>query len=112
MVFGVSLIAFSLSTWSAFIILPFIMIAISGAIRMTYMSTSNAFLLEQAPPGMHGRIMSFLSLDRGLVSLGSIFAGFLAAAVGPQWGMAIMGALCIASPMVVAMIFPQLKRMD
>jgi hypothetical protein len=88
------------------------MIAISGAIRMTYMSTSNAFLLEMTPPGMHGRIMSFLSLDRGLVSLGAVMAGFLAAVAGPQWGLVIMGALSVGSSLLVVLLFPQLRRMD
>jgi predicted MFS family arabinose efflux permease len=110
--FGLSLVAFAVSASIPFLIVPFLAVAVSGMLRMTYMSTSNAFLLEMSPPHMHGRVMSFLSLDRGLVSLGAILAGVLAAVAGPQWGLIIMGTLCMVMPLLVAAVFPQLRRVD
>lgn len=111
-IFGLSLVAFAVSAWIPLLVVPFLAVALSGMLRMTYMSTSNAFLLEMSPPNMHGRVMSFLSLDRGLVSLGAILAGVLAAVAGPQWGLIIMGTLCIVMPLLVAVVFPQLRRVD
>lgn len=110
--FGLSLVGFSLSSWLPVLALPFLLVALSGGLQMVFFSVSNSFLLETAPPALHGRVMSLLSLDRGLITLGSVMAGFLAAVAGAQWGLVIMGALCAGAAALVALLFPLVRRVD
>lgn len=108
--FGLSLVGFAFSSWLPWLAAPFLVVGMSGALQMIFLSSNNIFLLETAPPALHGRMMSLLSLDRGLISLGAVMAGFLAAAAGPQWGQVIMGSLCIGAAALVALVFPQMRR--
>ena len=110
--FGASLIAFSTVSWLHVLPLSYLTIAVVGLVQTSYMSINNTVLLESAPPGMHGRVMSLMSLDRGLVPLGAMFAGFLAASVGPQAGLIIFGSLCIFTATVIAILIPSLRQID
>jgi MFS family permease len=65
--FSIGLILFSRST-----LLPLSIVALMGAASMStsYMALTNSLLLELSPSDMHGRVMSLMSLDRGLVPWG------------------------------------------
>jgi MFS family permease len=56
-----------------------VLLAVAGSMTVTFMSFTNSLLLANSDPEMHGRVMSLLSLDRGLIPLGAILAGVLAA---------------------------------
>lgn len=110
--FGAGLIAFSGVSWLHLLPLSYLIIAMVGLMQTSYMSINNAVLLESAPAAMHGRIMSLMSLDRGLIPLGAMIAGFLAASAGPQVGLIIFGGLCIFTASAVAVLIPTVRRID
>lgn len=72
-----------------------ILIAVAGSMTVTYMAFTNGILLANSAPEMHGRVMSLLSLDRGLIPLGAILAGMLASWLGVRPGLFVMGALVL-----------------
>jgi hypothetical protein len=68
-------------------------------------------LFELSPPEMHGRVMSLLSLDRGLVPLGATIAGVLATELGPQDALLVMASICLTLTLITAVAAPALRRM-
>jgi len=107
-VFSAGLIVFSRST-----LLPVSIIALMAIASMStsYIALTNGLLFELSPPAMHGRVMSLLSLDRGLVPLGATIAGALAAALGPQDGLLVMAIICLALTALTAVGAPALRRL-
>ncbi len=113
--FGVMLVAFSATTYlpkPAGLILPFIFITFTGATQTMYFSLSNAALLSGAPPDMRGRIISLLSIDRGVMSLGGMGAGFLAEIQGVQIAQIVYGSVCIAGGLGVMLLYKELRGME
>lgn len=110
--FGVSLIAFASVSYLHFLPLAYVIIAFIGLMQTSYMAINSTVLLESAPPGMHGRMMSLMSLDRGLIPLGAMIAAFLAASVGPQTGLMIFGGLCILTASAIAILIPSVRSID
>jgi MFS family permease len=106
--FSVGLLVFSRSTS-----LPLSIIALMAAAAMStsYMSLSNSLLLELSPPAMHGRVMSLMSLDRGLIPLGAVLAGVLASQLGAQDGLLVMGLVCLILTAGLALMAPTLRRL-
>jgi MFS family permease len=105
--FSLGLIVFSRSTW-----LPLSIVALMATASMStsYMALTNSLLLELSPPEMHGRVMSLMSLDRGLIPLGATIAGALAATLGAQTGLLIMASVCLALTALAAVAAPALRR--
>ena len=113
--FGVMLVAFAATTYlprPAGLILPFIFITLTGATQTMYFSLSNAAMLSSAPPDMRGRIISLLSLDRGVMSLGGMGAGFLAEAQGVQIAQIVYGSVCIVGGFGIALLYKELRGME
>lgn len=92
LIFGAALVAISLQETVAGTAL---LLAVAGSMTVTYMAFTNGILLEQSTPDMHGRVMSLLSLDRGLIPIGAIMAGMLAASLGVRPGLFVMGAAIV-----------------
>lgn len=107
-VFSTGLIVFSRST-----LLPLSIVALMATASMStsYIALTNGLLLEISPPAMHGRVMSLMSLDRGLVPLGATIAGGLAAGLGPQDGLLIMACICLTLTAITAVAAPALRRL-
>jgi MFS family permease len=107
-VFGLALclLAFASGMWIA---TPALLLA--GAMSVTYMQLNTALLLEQTEPEFHGRVMSFLSLDRGLMSAGAILGGVLAEFLGTAQGLAIMGAICSGLALLSLITVPGIRAM-
>ncbi|MBE7519096.1 MAG: MFS transporter [Thermoflexaceae bacterium] len=91
-VFGAALAAISLQ---ATVLGTALLLAVAGSMTVTYMALTNTILLENSSPEMHGRVMSLLSLDRGLIPLGAILAGVLASSLGTRRAIFTMGALVL-----------------
>jgi len=89
LVFGGALVAVSLQET---VIGTAVLLALAGSMTVTYMAFTNGILLEQSTPEMHGRVMSLLSLDRGLIPLGSILAGVLVSGLGIRPGLFVLGS--------------------
>lgn len=113
--FGVMLVAFAVTSYlphPAGLILPFAFITLTGATQTMYFSLSNAAMLSSAPTEMRGRIISLLSLDRGLMSLGGMGAGFLAELQGVQIAQIVYGSVCIAGGFGILMLYKELRNME
>jgi MFS family permease len=106
LIFGAALVGISLqeTVW-----LTAILLAVAGSMTVTYMAFTNSILLTNSDPEMHGRVMSLLSLDRGLIPLGAILAGTLVSALGVRPGLFTMGALVlVASALALVVAGPRL----
>lgn len=113
--FGMMLVAFAATTYLPRpygLILPFIFITATGATQTMYFSLSNAALLGSAPAEMRGRVISLLSLDRGVMSLGGMGAGFLAEAMGVQVAQLVYGAVCVVGGFGILMLYKELRSVE
>ena len=102
--FGGLLIAFALATYlprPVGLVLPLVLIMLVGSMQTTYFSLSNAMLLHSAPEHMRGRVISLLSLDRAMTTMGAAFAGFLAEWVGAQPAQAVFGVIVAGGAILV-----------
>ncbi len=79
--FGGMLVVFVLmpSIWFA---LPVLLLV--GFANQTYQTSNNTLIQLNVEPEYRGRILSLLFLRRGLLPLGTVLAGALASAFGPQ----------------------------
>ena len=106
-VFGLSLVLLSQSTWLP---LSGVALILAGAMTTTYNALNTSLLLEQSPQALHGRVMSLMSLDRGLVSVGAILSGGLAQALGAQSGLAVVAGACAILTVLVFLLVPSLRK--
>jgi predicted MFS family arabinose efflux permease len=95
---------------SDFLLFTIVVLAGTACMSNAYISLTNSLLLELSPEEMHGRVMSLLSLDRGLVPLGATIAGALAAALGPEDALLVMSLICLSLTAIVAVAAPALRR--
>lgn len=102
LIFGGALVLLSLQ---ANIFVSCVLLAVAGAMTVTYMAFTNGILLENSDPEMHGRVMSLLSLDRGLIPVGAIMAGFLVQGAGVRPGLFTLGATIIVLSAIVLLIW-------
>ncbi len=110
--FGAMLIAFSASTYLGAplgLAVPFLLLGVTGILQTAYFSMSNAALLAAAPAEMRGRVISLLSLDRAMVTLGASGAGFLTAAMGVQLAQIVYGVVCVVGGLFVLAFFKELR---
>ncbi len=110
--FGANLVLFAAATYlpgNLGIWVPYFFITLTGLTQATYLSLSNATLLHTSPPEMRGRVISFLSLDRGLMSLGGMGAGLLADAAGAQVSQIVFGAVCAAGGVAILALYRELR---
>ena len=105
--FSSALILFSRAT---FLPLSIVLLMVTASMSTSYMALTNSLLLEMSPPDMHGRVMSLMSLDRGLVPVGATIAGALAASMGPQDGLLVMASICLGLTVLAAVFAPALRR--
>lgn len=91
-VFGAALVGIS---FQQNVIITALLLAVAGSMTVTYMAFTNGILLENSTPEMHGRVMSLLSLDRGLIPLGAISAGALVSWLGVRPGLFVLGAVVV-----------------
>lgn len=102
LVLGGALVLISLQ---ATVIGTAVLLAVAGAMTVTYMAFTNSILLENSDPEMHGRVMSLLSLDRGLIPLGAILAGVLVSAIGVRPGLFTLAAAILVLSAVALLVF-------
>ncbi len=107
-VFGIGLIAFSLSRilWVSLILMLFV-----GFGMMVQMASSNTVLQTMAEENKRGRVMSFYAMAfRGMVPFGSLLAGGLASWVGAPNTLVIGGISCILGSFLFARQLPLLRK--
>jgi MFS family permease len=106
-VFGLALVLLAQSRWLP---LSAVALVVAGAMMTTYNALNTSLLLEQSPPEFHGRVMSLMSLDRGLVSVGAVLAGFLAEGLGPQTGLTVVAVALVAMTLLLFATVPVLRK--
>ncbi len=106
--FGVMLICFSLSRWTP---LSLALLLGVGCGSTTYLAVNNTLLQTNATSEMRGRVMSVFFLNRGLVPLGTMFAGVLARYVGAPLTVSIMGAVVVVLALLLTIRVPVLREL-
>jgi MFS family permease len=106
---SVTLIGFALSPWLPF---SYLMLVIVSGTSMAYMTLSNTMVNMIVPNEFRGRVMSVYMLDRGLMPLGSLAAGMLAALWGAPVALAVMGGLGLAATAAFGALFPNVRRLE
>lgn len=85
---------------------------IAGCMTTAYHSLNISLLLEQTAMKFQGRVMSLMSLDRGLVSVGAVISGALAESLGPQLGLAVIALACIVITVLICFFSPILRQIN
>jgi MFS family permease len=107
--FGIGLIAFSLSRLLWVSLLLMIMIGFGMMVQMT---SSNTVLQTIVEEDKRGRVMSFYTMAfMGTVPFGSLLAGSLASKIGAPGTVIIGGVACILGSILFAIKLPSLRSM-
>ena len=108
-IFGVGLIAFSLSRVFWF---SFSLMLMNGFGLMLQHASSNTFVQTVVDEDKRGRVMSlYVIAMRGMVPFGSLLYGTLAAKIGAPNTFMIGGASCILASLLFAKQLPLLREM-
>ncbi len=92
--FSILLILVGLSSWLP---LTLGLLVVLGIASIVFSSSANTRLQLAAPGPLRGRVMSlYFLLFAGSTPIGSLVVGFLAAAIGVQPSVILMGAICLA----------------
>jgi MFS family permease len=109
-VFGSALLVIAASRWLPLTLLS---LAVAGCMTTSFMALTNGLLLSATPVELHGRVMSLMSLDRGIIPAGALLSGVLADrySVGPA--MAIMATvLLLLAGLAILLLVPSLNRIN
>lgn len=107
--FPLALFCFALIRWLP---LSLMILVIIGLSLMIYMNNSNSMVQTQTPDELRGRVLSIYSLSFfGLMPLGSLFAGGLAARIGEPPTVMIAALLLSVCSMLVWFKAPQVRQM-
>jgi MFS transporter, DHA1 family, staphyloferrin A biosynthesis exporter len=107
--FGGMLIVFSQSSIP---LLSYLLLFGVGAGQTGYMALNTTLLQTHASDEMRGRVMSIFFLNRGLVPLGTVAAGFAAQAFSPQLTVTVMGSVVVALAIVALIRVPRLRFLE
>jgi MFS family permease len=105
--FGVSLIAFSISSnlWLSLALLPF-----AGVGFIVTLAATNTVLQSVVPEALRGRVMAFYTMAfLGTAPIGSLFAGIAAERIGAQTTIAIGGVACLMGGLWFYSTLPRLR---
>lgn len=98
LVLGVSLVAFSqVKTFE----LGLVLLAMIGAAQMVYLTTNQTILQLIVPDELRGRVMGIYMLSQGMMPLGGLIGGGLAAGIGAPSAVLLLGSLVC----VIAVLF-------
>jgi predicted MFS family arabinose efflux permease len=95
---GVSLVAFSQARSFE---LALVLLAVTGAAQMVYLTTNQTILQLIVPDELRGRVMGIYMLSQGMMPLGGLLGGALAEATSAPTAVALLGSLVC----VMALVF-------
>ena len=107
--FGVMLTIFSRSNTP---LLSYLLLFGVGAGQTGYMAMNTTLLQTFASDEMRGRVMSVFFLNRGLVPLGTVAAGFASEFIGPQTTVTIMGSSIVVLAAIVILRVPRIRQVE
>jgi MFS family permease len=105
--FGAMLIVFSRSSVP---LLSYILLLGVGAGQTCYMALNTTLLQTKSSEEMRGRVMSIFFLNRGLVPLGTVAAGFATELIGVAWTVTIMGSIVVLLAAITLVRVPRLRN--
>jgi MFS family permease len=107
-IFGIGIIAFSLSTM---LIISLAMMFITGFGMIVQMASSNTILQSIVEEDKRGRVMSiYATAFIGMAPLGNLFAGSLASWIGAPNTLIFSGIACIIGSLIFAVNLPQMRK--
>jgi MFS family permease len=109
MLFGAMLVVFSRSSVP---LLSFLLLFGVGAGQTSYMALNQTLLQTHASDEMRGRVLSVFFLNRGMVPLGTVAAGFASEAIGPQWTVTVMGSVVVLLALTALVRVPRLRLLE
>jgi MFS family permease len=108
-IFGIGLIAFSVSRTLVFSLL---LLVFTGFGMMVQMASSNTVLQTIVEEDKRGRVMSLYTMAfMGMAPFGSLLAGSLASKIGAPGTIMISGIACILGSILFARRLPALREM-
>jgi MFS family permease len=107
--FGLSLIFFS---QASFIGLALVSIFLCGMFFTGYAAQDQTIIQLLTPAELRGRVLGVYFLDHGLMPLGSLLAGALAAWLGAPWAVTLMGGSCLLLVVGVAVFIPGIWKLS
>jgi MFS family permease len=108
-IFGIGLIAFSVSRTLVFSLL---LLVFTGFGMMVQMASINTVLQTIVEEDKRGRVMSLYTMAfMGMVPFGSLLAGSLASKIGAPGTIIISGAACILGSILFARKLPLLREL-
>jgi MFS family permease len=108
-VFGLALFGFALSPWVWF---SAVMLLVVGVSQQVYMTTNNVVVQEMVDDEYRGRVLSIVFLNRSMIPLGTMVAGFGTAAFGVQPTMAAMAGALVLTGLLAARFSPAARALD
>ncbi len=107
--FSAALFAFASSsiTW-----LSLVLGAVLGLFSVTYTTQNQSLLQVMTPRALRGRVMSIYLLNRGLVPIGALVAGWLAEHFGGPGAMRGLALIAVAIVAVVVATHPRMLRLQ
>ena len=97
--FGLSLLVFAASRW---LLVSAALLVATGFFQQLYNALNNTLLQEDADEAYRGRVVSTLFLNRGMVPLGTMLAGFGSDLIGPQLTTGAMAAVLVLIALLIA----------
>ena len=104
--FGVALVGFAASPWFA---LSLVLMALLGLFNISCHALVRTVVQTHSPRELQGRMMSLFQQTQVLYTAGAFIAGGLASALGAPATVAIMGAGCALSGVMVAVAIPRAR---
>ncbi|MBB6446306.1 MFS transporter [Bacillus benzoevorans] len=101
LIFGAGIFLFS---FSKFFILSLIIMFFVGAASQCYRIVERVIIQEIVPDYLRGRILSIVTMDAGLLPLGSLLIGYLAGLMSPVFALAFMGMVCILTSVLAVIL--------
>lgn len=104
--YGVGQIAVGLSPWFG---VSFALMVALGICSVTCTALINTVIQGHAAQHMRGRVMSMFQQGQVATTLGGLLIGAVAAFVGVQWAIVIMGIGCVVGVVVVGLAMPEVR---
>jgi MFS family permease len=97
--YGVALLAFAASHW---LVVSAACLIATGFCQQLYNALNNTLIQEDVDEQYRGRVVSTLYLNRGMVPLGAMLAGFGTDLIGPQLTTGAMAAILVVMAVLAA----------
>ena len=97
--------------WTTWFPLALAVLVAIGVFQIFYMATTNTMLQVIVPDHLRGRVMSIYMLDRGLMPIGSMTAGFSAHWIGAPATVSYMGLAVIVLAVLLAWRAPVVREL-